>query len=131
MDDIRILRFVDIHLLESHFIYLKWKTVKQFPSHEEIVEFVDVGLDMVNHQPFVVLTDLRDVYTLLDPRSKIYVAKHKELNELKIAEAILVNSMHIKLLVQGYIAYFKPKLKPEVFTNEEEARKWLGKFLVK
>jgi len=127
----RTFRFVDIHLLESNFVYLKWKTVKQFPTHEEIVEFVDIGLAMVKHQPFVILTDLRDMYTLLDPRSKKYIATHKELNELKIAEAILVNSMHIKLLVQGYIAYFKPKVKPEVFTNEEEARKWLDKFLVK
>ena len=71
---------------------------------------------------------------LLDPgpnctattEAKIYAASHKD--KPILAEAIIAKSLVYKLLGNFYIRFNKPIQATKLFSNEEEAIKWLKSF---
>lgn len=48
-------------------------------------------------------------------------------NKNKMGEAIVLNSIGIRILANFYLNVFKPEVPTKIFTNFEEARKWLRK----
>ncbi len=93
----------------------------------EMIELVNVGLELVNNNPFYLLVDARDILSSMDHESRKYFAEHEEYNELNIAQAIVVNNMPIRLLASAYTKLYRHPNPVKVFTDIDEARQWLIK----
>lgn len=50
------------------------------------------------------------------------------ISRTRIAEAILVETTANRLMANVYVNYNKPRIPTKIFTNEEEAIKWLKSF---
>ena len=90
----------------------------------KIKEIIDAGLDLMARAPFYSFVDMSDVFGDMTNEAKKHVAKSQLLAELKIGEALIVNSLGMKLLIQGYLKIFKPLTRIKVFNNYESAIKW-------
>ena len=93
---------------------------------EEIKIQMEAGLKLTGGKKMPVLVDTRESFHSLSPEAKEFAAK----NDMKIAEAILVKSLH-----QRIIGTFFLKLASsisnhpiKIFSNEEEAIHWLKGF---
>ena len=71
------------------------------------------------------IIDVRKDFMRISDEAKEYVAKHPDINKLRIVEALLVKNLGQKLGVDLYIRLFKPKRASKVFLKEEKAKKWL------
>lgn len=118
-------RIAKIALMEGGIIYIRHKHIKEFPSFEEIKELVHTTLKLANNNKFILVTDFRDMFQNWSSESKEYVANHTELNKLKIAQAILVNTLPVKLLINTFMAFNKPKGEIKVFDNFEKVETWI------
>lgn len=80
------------------------------------------------------LTKGKEYYAIIDARSinlghitmKAFRNHAKDdFQKNKLAEAIVLDSIGIRLLANFYIKTFKPKIPTKIFTNFEEAKNWL------
>jgi hypothetical protein len=110
-------------LIGKNIFYLTYLDSAQIDL--EIVEEVrDNGLSLHGKQRFFSIIDLRDNFATMSPEGKDLLANDELLNSLRIGEAILVNSLAMKLLTRGYLRFHKPQSPTKVFTNEEDLYKW-------
>lgn len=92
---------------------------------EVMKEFNEYGLELVNRKPFYTVVDLRNMYGSITNEAKEFAAKNKELNDLRICESLLVNSLPIKILVDGYLKFNRPVSPTKVFSKIESCSMWM------
>lgn len=91
----------------------------------EAIELVDVSLELVAGKSFYLLVDARDIFSSMDHESRKYIAGHEEYNRLNIAQAIIVNNMHIRLIANFYFKFYGHVNPVKVFTDIDEGKRWL------
>jgi hypothetical protein len=96
---------------------------------EELKEIYTTGNSLSLGKPFCALIDARGNPNST-PEARNYAANHASF-ELRLADAIIVDSTMMKLVVNIYINFNKPKVPTRMFHSEEEAKKWLMEFLPK
>lgn len=87
----------------------------------------NAGVKLTGGKKMPVLVDVRPSFHSLTKEAKEFAAK----NDLKTAEAILVNSLHQRLIGTFFLkltASFSGH-PTKIFNNEEEAVKWLSSFV--
>lgn len=90
---------------------------------KEIIRVLDIA---ILQKPYCILIDARCSGNATR-EARAYASKHStKKNE---AEAILINSIPMRLLVNSYIQFNKPSVPTRMFTSEEKAIKWLKSFL--
>ncbi len=94
---------------------------------ETIQEAKDFGLDLINHQPFYSMVDFTNRFVSMSPEAKTFAANDPDLCRLRIAEALLVNSLSMKLVANTYLAFNKPKTPTKAFTTKGGALVWFAK----
>ncbi|MCB0431326.1 MAG: hypothetical protein KDD54_14525 [Flavobacteriales bacterium] len=109
------------------------KAAHIFEDHIQIgIDFIDELtrlLDqLTNGVPHPVMFNLDDRYVDIPREVRQYIAQHKRLNELKLAEAIVTRSMASALIANAYLTINKPPIPARLCTDEAKARKWLKKF---
>ena len=67
-------------------------------------------------------------FVQVDKESREYTAS-EEANIYTIAEALVIKSSALKIVGNFYIQVNKPTRPTKIFTNEEDATKWLKTFL--
>lgn len=104
-------------------IHMKPHKVLSQKDGEDIVN----GLaDMGNGQKFLLLfTAGEDTSVSTEAR---YYASTPEANKYTIASAFVVRSIAQKLLGNAYVTFNKPITPTRIFTDENEALKWLNSF---
>ncbi|MFI5148728.1 MAG: hypothetical protein ACHQRM_03280 [Bacteroidia bacterium] len=99
-----------------------------------LLEGKDIDLDnsIDNFEKCKILTGGKRYAAFTDARATVTITKEamafgsgKEANENLIAQAILVNSLANRLLGNFMIKIHKPLSPTRLFSNEEEAMKWL------
>jgi len=120
-------RIATLSITSPNLVTVKYKNVLPHPSVNEISELITRGINLINEQPFILLTDLSDTYGEWDNETKIYVANHKQLNELKVAEAIVSKDFATHLLVAGYKT-FNNKSNVKTFNDIQQALDWLSNY---
>ncbi len=118
-------RIAKLTVSPTNLVTVKYKNVAPQPSIEEISELITKGIALINQQPFLLLTDLSDTYGEWDNETKIFVSNHKQLNKLKIAEAVVAEDFATKLLVTGYKLQKKGEAIVKLFNEKQEALDWL------
>lgn len=108
-DEIILLRFKDgVHLDEQDAIDVKNGCIELFEGRK-----------------FLILVDARNLGLTLGRQGSDYFAKNKEFNDVLQAQALLVNSLALKLIARFYITISKPISEAQIFNDLEEALEWL------
>lgn len=92
---------------------------------EEIKILIDHFIDTANRKPFITIVDIRDIRGNMTAEAMEYITNHKESQNLKIAEAILVNSLGMRLLANFYLKIKTQSGPTHVFNDESKALAWL------
>ena len=70
------------------------------------------------------LVNVSEKHVSMTSDVKLMTAIDLELCEIRIAEAILVNSPLLKVLANTYMMFYKPITPTKMFTRKESALKW-------
>ena len=119
--DTRICRVdqLDERLLSFHFKGNVDHTIEEFD------ELISLTADIMNHQQFVVLNDLRNNFGVFSKEIREYLGSHPELIKYKYAEALIIDSLGIRLQVNFFLQFNVQKMNYKVFKDEKSAMKWL------
>ena len=87
----------------------------------------DAGFKLTGGKKIPVLVDVRPSFHSLTKEAKEFAAK----NDMKTAEAILVNSLHQRLIGTFFLKLVSSfsSHPTKIFNNENEALKWLNSFV--
>ncbi len=84
--------------------------VAEFMGEKKHMAVIDFGGDLTS------TTEARAFYAASD-----YIKKYR------LADAFLVNSVSVRIVANFFIKVNKPEVSTRLFSNEEDALKWLGK----
>lgn len=120
---------IDIQL-ENYSIFLREDNIIQIEiiesaeiSIDEVIEGTDKIMRIVGDNKHPVLF-IANEYSLPSKESREYLAK-KESLPYSLADAYVINSFPQKLAANFYLKVNKPARPTKMFTNTEEALKWL------
>lgn len=113
-----------LQLIGENLLYLRYFNKAEM-TLEVMKELNENGLQLIDRKPFYTICDLRNMYASMTSEAKEFVAKDRELNDLKICESILVNNLPVKLLVSGYLRVNKPISKTKVFSDIKLCGDWM------
>ena len=88
----------------------------------------EIILDLCQGEEMPFLIDFLDISTRIDDDARRFFAIYGPHIHLRKAQAIVVNSMQNKLLINFYIKHHKPKNPTKLFDNIEDALDWINKF---
>lgn len=120
--DTRICR---VEKIEDGFISLNFKGNNDTEVHE--INFLISKVEkMVGDKPFVVINDLSDNFGSFSKEVKVCISNHPYLVKNKVAEAIIINSLGIRIQVNFFLKLdVRNKMRFRVFKNKEDATVWL------
>ena len=86
--------------------------------HQHVLEFTQTA-------KFLVLSDFREHHLSLSKEVIQYAAKNPELNEAKLAEAVLVKPLPNMMVARFFINVLRPLTTTKIFRSEDQAMEWL------
>jgi len=113
-----------LQLFGTNILYLEYFDKAEI-TLEVIKEMNERGMELVKRKPFYTVVDLRNMYGNMTDDAKEFAAKDKEVNKLRICESILVNSLPIKILVDGYLKFNRPISPSKVFSRLHSCAIWM------
>ena len=97
---------------------------------------VDIEAAKENQEAFIELVGKEECLLLVSFGKDYYATKeakefaaNSHIGRQVIAEAIIINNLAHKILINFYISFHKPKRSIRMFTKEAEALKWLKTFV--
>ena len=114
--------------LRDDYFYVKYKSnsVVDLPEAKNQSKII-LDLCQEKKMPFVI--DFLDVSVRIDDEARRFFAIDGPHIHLRKAQAIIVNNMQSKLLVNFYIKHHKPKNPTKLFDNLEDALDWIKQFI--
>jgi hypothetical protein len=111
-------------LIKEHRAIIRYKiTDNAHLDAAEIEEMFKRAVQLTQGQPYCLLTDAR-VNLSATKEAREYAGVNLLRNNV-IANAILTNSLPVRLLTNFYIRFNKPEVRTQMFTNENAAFEWL------
>lgn len=95
-------------------------------TYEDVLEQRKIVKELTGGRPHVILV-IAGRRTSATKEAREYSAKNRP--EGRLAEAILIKSLPVRLMGQFYINFNKPKVPTKMFEKENEALIWLNKYL--
>ncbi|MBC7863620.1 MAG: STAS/SEC14 domain-containing protein [Bacteroidia bacterium] len=122
--DKHITRICEMHMEENRILYARVFDGLDI-TLADIEETNKAQKELAGNEPFYVLANALDI-TLghVDREAFSLNAADKTLTNKK-AEAYVLNSLSVKLLVNFYVQFFKPSVPVKIFNDIDEARAWL------
>ena len=84
-------------------------------------------LKLSNNKPFTLLIEGRNKFVNFSDEAKKFYANDKEVVPLKIAMAMVINTLPARIIGKFYLSLYKPKYKTKIFSKREQAIEWLEK----
>ena len=92
----------------------------------EAVQIRDKSFDLFPEKKFLALIDARNIFGTIAPDAMNFFAKDKELTSRRMAQAIVVNNLPLKILANFYLRVKKPAREAVIFSQLEDAVTWLS-----
>ena len=92
---------------------------------EDAVNLRDTCIELFGEEKFLALIDARNMEGSVDKKASNYFAQNEKVVTQRMAQAIVVNTLALKLLARFYIMVNKPKREVKICTEIEEAMVWL------
>jgi hypothetical protein len=90
----------------------------------EMQELLHHAVELNQYKKYFAIIDTQSPYeTSLETRN--YYSE-SEYTKYRYADAFIVNSLPMRLLVNFYISFHKPKIPTKMFNNEKNAIEWIN-----
>lgn len=114
-----------IKITEDNLIHLKYPAdldlgLKQAKSIDLLI------LDQVGLENFTLMVDFTDSFGVLTKEAQKFFANDAPSIPQITASAIIVNNLPVRILVNFYLKFFKPKYLTKIFSSVEPAKYWLS-----
>ena len=131
VDQITVLKQIELRastlsLRSDGIMHIDIKPVDEF-TREDVLEAVEALQKIGNGQQFVNLITFKNFITVDKETRKLAAAEIT--GKYTKARALVVNSTALKLVVNFFIAFNKPKKPTRMFDSEDKAVVWLKTFL--
>ncbi len=83
------------------------------------IEFVEI----TDGKPIGYLCDNRFITGIVNKEEQVFI--NDNFGDFATSAAMITDSQVIKILVNGYTSFFKPKVKIKLFSTEKAALRWL------
>ena len=114
--------------LKGNYLYIKYKAGSIVDLREANIQS-GIILDLCQGKEFPFIIDFLDISARIDDDARRFFANDGPHIHLRKAQAIVVNNIQNKLLVNFYIKHHKPKNPSKVFDNLEDALDWIKQFV--
>jgi len=98
-------------------------------SLEDAKELIQQIREYCEGDPYPFLFDYSDAIVTIPNEVREFIARHQELNKIKMAEAIITKSLASRLLINVFLAFNKPVKPVKAFNDINSAKKWLAQFI--
>ncbi len=115
--------------LRDDYLYIKYKDGSTVDLSEAKIQSRLI-LDLCKGKKMPFLINFLDTSVRIDDDSRQFFANFGPHIHLRKAQAIVVNNIQSKLLVNFYIKHHKPKNPTKLFDNLEDALDWVKQFII-
>lgn len=113
-----------ITLYDNRIVKIRFKDMVDF-NLEDAIEANRTMYDFAEGNPFLSLVDTINVRSQMSTQAMAHFAKDPLTKGVRIAEAIVVDSLHNRILANFYIKFVKSHNPVKVFNNMDKAIAWL------
>lgn len=96
---------------------------------ESVTRIIEVVEKITEGRPYPFMHYLIDVTAVFPFEAREYLSNDPTIKKVKLAEAIVLNSLGTTVLANVYSKLHKPAYPSRTFKNERKAKKWLSGFL--
>ena len=116
-----------VGIIEKYNQYTGWLKFNKMAqvNIEEAMEIRNKGMEMFNHAKYMMVIDTRETNANGSMEALNYLAMDEKLNELCIAQAIIVDNLAVSLLANFYVSIMIKNSNVKLFKNEAQAIQWL------
>lgn len=114
--------------LREDYLYIKYKSNSIVDLPEAKIQS-EIILSLCNGKEMPFIIDFLNISARIDDEARQFFANDGPHIHLRKAQAIVVNNMQSKLLVNFYIKHHKPKNPTKLFDNLEDALDWIKQFI--
>ena len=94
-------------------------------NEDDAIAVRDAAFELIGEGKFLTIIDARNIGGSMGRRASQYFAQNEKLVARRMAQAIVVNTLALKLVVRFYIKINTPKREAQIFEKIEEALEWL------
>ena len=91
---------------------------------EDVKKYEEETLKFIDYQPTPFVIDARVDMFSATKEAQDYIARDSKVIPYRLCESVIVNNFGLRLVVDFYIKFNKPKTPTKIFTNESKALKW-------
>ena len=110
--------------LDDNIIYLSFKPDVDFKL-EDAIEVNNLIVDLSGNKPFLSLVDVSGRYGNITNEARNHFAKDPKTKEIRVAEALIIDNLPMRLLARFYQKVNKPSNPIKIFSTKAEAIEWL------
>ena len=92
---------------------------------DDAIAVRDAALELFENRKFLAIIDARNIGGAIGKRASNFFARDEKLASYRMAQAIVVNTLALKLVARFYIKISKPRREAKIFNDYEEALEWL------
>ncbi len=112
-----------IHIDDYGIVHTRFKHGAQVDV-EELKVIEQALYQITENEPFKTLLDVRNKFVNFDVEARSYAAKG-EITKSITAQALLVNTLPMKMITNFFLRFDSPKYPIRAFQDEEKAINWL------
>ncbi|MGE3652523.1 MAG: hypothetical protein AB7G22_00250 [Flavobacteriales bacterium] len=113
-----------ITLYDNHIVKIRFKDGVNFELNDAI-EANQAMFDLAEGKPYLSLVDSIDVRGEISNDALNHFAKHPLTRGVRTAEAIVINSLHNRILANFYVKFTKSHNPVKIFSKMDAAINWL------
>ena len=95
----------------------------------DILNIRKIAAELCGQEKQLILTDTRDLYLGISTRARKFMSASSGTYDGRLAEAYVVNSLPMKIILNHYVNRNKPKNPVETFDSFDDAKRWLDGFI--
>ncbi len=93
---------------------------------DEAIEIRDKSMVLFPEKKFLALIDATGIFGTIAPDAMNFFARDKELTKRRMAQAIVVDNLPLRILATFYLRVKKPAREARIFNKIEDATRWLA-----
>jgi hypothetical protein len=117
----------DIFLKDDGFVWVKFKEKAEL-TEEVAYEFIKIFDEVCGNQKRGFILETRGSRATTTKEFRKVIGNHPDALKWRKADAILLNSLHKRLVGNFYMKFETPNLPVGLFGTEEAAKGWLKQF---
>jgi hypothetical protein len=110
--------------LKEDYVHIQFRDMSII-GLEESKKVADLIIELCAGTPYPFITNGLGITIRMNNEARDFFASYPPLTKVRKAQALLVNNMPSKLLANFFIKYHKPVNPTKIFTDFDEALKWI------